>query len=522
VKLWQDAAKKQKADIVSFFLLSAFSYELLFLLPVLLSAGWWYARNFMLYGDLTGLNRMLDLVGTRQGTPALLPLLQAEVEGLWLSFWGLFGGVNILAASWVYIFFNVISVMAGMGVVWLLVRWAWRHTGKLSAQAQILIWLVMWFVVLFSAWTRWTLVTPATQGRLIFPAIATSAIVMAMGLMAWLDAAPSGVREKFSDGLVILFAGVLCLNAFRVALFDIAPAYTPAPLVAQVPLLAAREPIRFGDVLELVGIEPLGRVSLDAPLQARVGDSIEVALYWKAIAPMQKDYSIFVHLLDAGDLLIGQRDTYLGLGLRPTTQLRVGDLVRETYRIKITDTAIGPSQPELRVGVYDFATGQRLPARRGAQAMGDNPTIGSLQLLANIKQNEPIPVTFNFEKYFALTGYQIENVVVRAGESLTLTLHWQAHSVVPKDYSIFTHVLGKPDSLWGQVDRQQPMTTWQVGQRVADVYVIQVKPETPPEVYDIEIGAYDLSDNFKRLNVWGVDGQFVGDRVLLRKIRVVK
>jgi 4-amino-4-deoxy-L-arabinose transferase-like glycosyltransferase len=517
-KIWQEARKK-KEERGRVFLLSSFFHELAFLLPILLIAGWWYARNVMLYGDVTGLNRMLEIVGTRQGTPALLPLLQAEAEGLWLSLWGLFGGVNILAASWVYIFFNGVTLFACVGIGIAL----WQARGHINMRpVTAFAWLALWFIVLLLAWMRWTLITPATQGRLLFPAIATLAITLAMGLVTLLDVSLSRVKEKFSCGLITLFVGVLCLIALRVALYDIAPAYTPAPLIAQAPLLAAREPIRFGDGLELVGVEPLGRVSLDTPLQAQAGDTIAVTLYWKVVAPMQKDYSFFVHLLDVGDLLIGQRDTYLGLGLRPTTQLSVGDIVRETYRIKINDTAIGPSQPEIRVGVYDFATGQRLPARRGAQMLGDNPTIGVLHLLATAPSSAPLPVAFNFEKYFALTGYQIENVVVRAGESFTLTLHWQVNSATPKDYSIFTHVLGKHDSLWGQVDRQQPMTTWTIGQRIADVYVIQVKPETQPEVYDLEIGAYDLNDNFKRLNVWGADGQFVGDRVLLRKIRVVK
>jgi hypothetical protein len=125
------------------------------------------------------------------------------------------------------------------------------------------------------------------------------------------------------------------------------------------------------------------------------------------------------------------------------------------------------------------------------------------------------------ENYFSLTGYQIDRVAVPAGEAFTLTLYWRAHRPAPKDYSIFTHVLGKHDALWGQVDRQLATTTWQNDQISADVYRIQVKPETPPDVYDIEIGAYDLSDNFKRLNVWGADGQFVGNRILLRKIRVL-
>ena len=37
-----------------------------FCLPVVLIAGWWYLRNWQLYGDPTGLNAMLDIVGRRR------------------------------------------------------------------------------------------------------------------------------------------------------------------------------------------------------------------------------------------------------------------------------------------------------------------------------------------------------------------------------------------------------------------------------------------------------------------------
>jgi hypothetical protein len=190
--------------------------------------------------------------------------------------------------------------------------------------------------------------------------------------------------------------------------------------------------------------------------------------------------------------------------------------VRDTYDITLDRSAIRPSEPQVRVGVYDFATGQRLTSTQG-----DNPTIGSVMLPARPGGVAPNPVTYHFETYFTLSGYEIDRVALAANDLLSLTLYWRVDGQSPKDYSIFTHILGQQDALWGQVDRQLPTTTWQPGQVISDTYVIPIKPGTPPEVYEIEIGAYDLSDNFKRLNIWGEDRQFVGNRLLLRKIRVV-
>ncbi len=63
--------------------------------PVLLIAGWWYVRNWQLYGDPTGINVMLDIIGRRPSTPSL-PDLLGEFEGFRINFWGLFGVVNVL------------------------------------------------------------------------------------------------------------------------------------------------------------------------------------------------------------------------------------------------------------------------------------------------------------------------------------------------------------------------------------------------------------------------------------------
>jgi hypothetical protein len=511
VKAWPGGAAGDPPNRLQFAPLVrrlAGSYAL-FLATVVLLSGWWYVRNFILYGDPTGLNRMLAIVGTRQGTPDWLPLLTAEIEGMRLSEWGLFGGVNILAAPWVYGLLNtLLSALTILGLALLVVRFflqlsrTKRSWGPLPHGASAFGWLVLWLVVIVFAWIRWTLVTPATQGRLIFPAISTLALAMALGIMALIDLLPSVRRHAYA--LSELLSICLFAIALRVALVDIAPSYIPAPLAAQ--SAASQEPLRFGDFMSL----------LDSQIGAVHDDHLSVTVTWQALSPMPTDYSVFVHVLDAGELIIGQRDTYPGLGLRPTSQLRPGDVVRDTYDITLDPSALRPSEPQVRVGVYDFVTSKRL-----VSAQGDNPTIGSVALPARSGGIAPNPVTYHFETYFTLSGYQIDRVTLAANDSLSLTLYWRVDGPSPKDYSIFTHILGQQDALWGQVDRQLPTTTWQPGQVIRDTYVIPIKPGTPPEVYEIEVGAYDLSDGFKRLNIWGGDRQFVGNRLLLRKIRVV-
>jgi 4-amino-4-deoxy-L-arabinose transferase-like glycosyltransferase len=81
-----------------------------------LIAGWWYWRNWTLYGEPMGSNHMLDIAG-RRDEPLTLSGLWAEFEGFRISYWALFGGVNILADRWVYPILDVLMVVGVVGVV---------------------------------------------------------------------------------------------------------------------------------------------------------------------------------------------------------------------------------------------------------------------------------------------------------------------------------------------------------------------------------------------------------------------
>ena len=63
-------------------------------LPALLIAGWWYWRNFTLYGDWTGVSHLVAINGLR-AKPLDWDDFWLEFRGLRYSFWGLFGWFNI-------------------------------------------------------------------------------------------------------------------------------------------------------------------------------------------------------------------------------------------------------------------------------------------------------------------------------------------------------------------------------------------------------------------------------------------
>ena len=93
---------------------------------------------------------------------------------------------------------------------------------------------------------------------------------------------------------------------------------------------------------------------------------------------------------------------------------------------------------------------------------------------------------------------------------------------MPADYTVFTHVLQPPETIWAQQDKQlqPPSSSWSIGQVVSDTYELKIKPEAAPGVYDIEVGVYDPQKNFERLHVVTEDGRITENYVLLGKVRV--
>ncbi|MCA1553076.1 MAG: hypothetical protein LC737_01725, partial [Chloroflexi bacterium] len=406
----------------------------------------------------------------------------------------------VLASPWVYTLFNLLSLGALIGLVWLAV-WHLRSIPTFVTSAHL--WLLVWLVVLVLEWLRYESILVAVQGRLLFPAIAAIAIFMATGLLALV---PLAHRRAFVVGV----GAVLWCVCALVVWLDIRPAYTPAPLAATVPASAARERIRFGELLELVGFEVLN----PSPL---ADERLDVAVYWKVLGTTERNDSIFVHVLDADGFTVAQRDTYPGLGLRPTSQLHPGEIVRDVYSMVLS--AAQSNTLDVHIGVYDLDSGTRLST--SPPATDNAPLVQTVNLRPRADANAPTPLQVHFGGYFDLVGYKLNRAVVKAGESVTLSLTWKANRPSPVDYSIFTHVLGKRDALWGQVDRQLATTTWQSGETINDEYTIPIKPETPPGFYQLEVGAYDLAHDLRRLDIWGADGQYVGDHLLVRPIKVI-
>ena len=125
----------------------------------------------------------------------------------------------------------------------------------------------------------------------------------------------------------------------------------------------------FAGRIRLLGCDP-------PPGAVHPGDTLTVRLYWQALAPIERSYTAFVHLLgplnpSTGVPLWAQDDHQPGHASYPTDDWLPGEVVLDWFQFAVPDDA-PPAAYTLATGFYDLATLQRLPR---SDADGDTATL---------------------------------------------------------------------------------------------------------------------------------------------------
>ncbi|HVF99446.1 MAG TPA: DUF2723 domain-containing protein [Chloroflexia bacterium] len=135
-------------------------------------------------------------------------------------------------------------------------------------------------------------------------------------------------------------------------------------------------------------------------------------------------------------------------------------------------------------------------------------------------------VNRRFGSSIVLAGYTLSpEAEMKPGETLRLTLYWQASERVYERYTAFTHVTDERGDKVGQKDDEpqrgyRPTVLWQPGETIADTLEIPISSAAAPGRYRIVTGMYN-SVTQQRLAVFGADGTSLGDYVPLAEIVVL-
>ena len=126
-----------------------------------------------------------------------------------------------------------------------------------------------------------------------------------------------------------------------------------------------------------------------------------------------------------------------------------------------------------------------------------------------------------------LLGYTFTPAEINPGDTVKLTLYWEAVNQTNADYTIFVHLLDSEGQLISQKDSQPqggmyPVYLWDQGERVLDEYELSIDPEVPAGEYMFAIGMYELQ-SLERVPITTGAGELLPDnRLLLSGLAIVE
>ncbi len=463
-----------------------------------LVAGWWYLRNWMLYGEFTGTEMMRSIFGARQ-TPLTFDQFNTQLNEVRETFWIGFGWGNVRAQPILYTAFDLLRAVSGIGIVVGLVR-------QRGERLPFFV-LVLWTLLVIGELVRWMMLTQAPHGRLLFPALPALATLIVFGLTRW---ASARFQSIVAHGLGMAMFALAAIAPFTI----LEPAYAfPSPLsAAEAQNIAHRVDINYGHKIKLLGYAVSPRV-------ARADGSIELMLYWQSLAAMDDDYSIGIALLDSNQHALASRNSYPGHGLLPTRLWHAGQMIRDSYWLPIPADAPAPSIAQIQISLFSRAFTRNLPAfDPNDQAI--TPIVGRFKI-GSARPSEvraQNSTAYIFGKQIALVGYDLHS-----NPSLDLTLYWKRLAPVSNDYTVFVHILDANDKIIAQKDQEpangsNPTSFWDDGEIVVDSHSFNL-PADARGAYRIQVGLY-RADTGMRLSIMDAKENTLGDHVILASFEV--
>jgi hypothetical protein len=347
----------------------------------------------------------------------------------------------------------------------------------------------------------------APHGRLLFPAIGAWALLVAYGVY---QRSTAPVWRGLGHSLILSMA-VLAALAPGARLFA---AFAPPRLYPPEDAANRVTPVDFNydHRIRLLGVDI-------EPERVTPGDKLVVKACWEALTPIAEDYTVYVQLLGQNYTRAGERHTYPGLGRYPTSLWTPGTAFCDVYRIAVEPWAPAPERYQLLIGLYLDDSRDQLTAFGSAGQPIIPPIVGAVSIVPEtpLDITPEYPVQYVLGGSILLQGYDLSGAL-QSSEPLTLTLYWQTQTALPRDYTVFVHLLDESGTMLAQDDGPPragwyPTSAWEAGDVVVDVRRLDV-PELPAgQTVHVNVGMY-LPEDLTRLPVSDAGAQPLPDGIV--------
>jgi hypothetical protein len=274
---------------------------------------------------------------------------------------------------------------------------------------------------------------------------------------------------------------------------------TPEMTLGTVTLARPRRPARLPDdnPLDL----PMDAFTLLAAefdrVEAAPGDPILFVTHWRADEKPTLDLTMQLRLLAPDGSPVAEYDLPLSASFFSTSLWQAGDVWRgqsilrlpgdlqdgeHTWTIRLSDTA-AHTLSQITITAVDRIFAPPALPNTLSTTLGDTAT---------------------------LVGFDISPEDVHAGDTLTVTLAWQAEGSATTSYHVFLHLTGPEGQMVSQSDGipagwSRPTTGWVTGEYILDAHTLEIPPDGPEGTYALMTGLYDPGSGTRLTEPGGSD-----------------
>jgi hypothetical protein len=247
----------------------------------------------------------------------------------------------------------------------------------------------------------------------------------------------------------------------------------------------------FGGLIRLAGYKI-------EKTEVQPGDSFQITLYEKALAPMAVDYNVLVRLVGQDGTEVWRSEGFPWGA--PTTDWEVGDSRPDGHTVTVpTDTPDGLYQ--LVMSFYDPATFAPLTVTQfGAETpTGEGERVVDFIRVGNTSTAQtsltPAPQLGDVAK---IVGVTLPDQA-QAGQPLPVTVEWESVTFIPTDYTVFIHLIAPDGTQLAQSDSQPmgnyaPTHLWDAGERFLDTHTLTLPADAPSGIYEVRVGMYTAEE----------------------------
>ncbi|MAU13521.1 MAG: hypothetical protein CL607_27130 [Anaerolineaceae bacterium] len=435
-----------------------------------LLAGWWYVRNWQLYGDPLALDATAAMWG--RDFDVVATSFTQELQRLALSFWMMVGYRHepIFAPDWFYGVAAAVVGLAGLGIIG-------RRRVRLSIWDANLLLVTIAVVVALVA--IGTVSVDISYGRLLMPAIGALAILLGWGL----------ARLPWRLGSLVMIA--FFISSGVVLIRDLPMHYRPLVAIEALPNTVTPVDWQLDD-LAITGIE-LHQATIQP------GDMLTFDLYLQGSNAANP--ALNATLVDSltGEP-VGQVDVFPGMA--PTDSLQDSTLYRATITLPLdaSNKALSPRALLLQVRWYDVGNAEWLDFTVG------NGTLEGAALWVDTDYARPQlaqVMDIQFDDLLKLASYDIDPAETSASDVIRLDLAWDIQAQPDQDMVLTVQLYnaeGQFISQWDGPLAGLPYWLWRDNLSVINSRDIALPEELPAGDYQLRLGWYDL-DTLTRLPV---------------------